>query len=127
MYPIQIRRGSAYGEEVTFTEAVQLAMGQGSLIIVTPVYAEDTDRGIKLNSITWWDYIHKAGSPVFDLGVELRARDIMYGEDSDATVAIAGIASHSPEVAMIRIECYTLAAQIAAAANAAAAAVKASA
>jgi hypothetical protein len=61
---------------------------------------------------------------VFGLDVELYTRRIKYGEDVDATMMIGGIRSHSPEIAMVRIEAYTLAAQIAAAANAAAAAAK---
>lgn len=116
MYPVKI---FANGTEVSFRDAVQLAMGtraQVSFLSVTAVYAEDTEVGRD---------IFAAGEPVVGMDVDLYARRVQFGDDTDATVSIGGISSHSPERAMVRIQAYTLAAQIAAAANAAAAAAKA--
>jgi hypothetical protein len=104
---IKIRAGHPDGRDLDYAEAVRAAMGldeRTSHIYVTPV--------------------DEAGRAVFGLDAELTARQIRFGEDSDAKVGIGGIMSHSPEVAMTRIAAYTQAAQIAAAANAAAAALR---
>jgi hypothetical protein len=123
MYPIKIRADHANGAELDFAAAVQAAMAKGdertARIIVTAVYAEDTKVGSRYGDAR---DIASRNTPVFGLDAEIMCRRIKYGENDDATVSIAGIQSHSPEVAMIRAQCYLLAAQIAAAANAAAAA-----
>jgi hypothetical protein len=121
MYPIKIRANGENGPELTYTEAVQVAMGNDprvNVIYVTAVYAEDTDGGRDYagRSVT-----HDAGRAVFGLDTEIRVRDTAYGEARDAMVSISGLASHSPEVGQVRVQCYALAVQIAAAANAAAA------
>jgi hypothetical protein len=105
MNMIQIRKGHENGEEVTFTEAVVVAMSIDPRNF-TILHVVAVDPG--------------TGKAEFGIGAELRPREVRYGQDDDATVSIGGIASHSPEVAMVRAECYMLAAQIAAAANAAA-------
>jgi hypothetical protein len=126
MYPIKIRAGHDNGAELTFKEAVQTALGQTpqTRIVVTAVYAEDTDTG-QLNNHKQ-PITHKAGEPVFGLDAEVICRRIRFGQNDDAAVSIGGIASHSPEVADVRIACYQLAAKIAFAANVAAGALAAS-
>jgi hypothetical protein len=122
MYPIEIH---ANGRTLTRTEAISAAMGRDPRVVslvVTAVYAKDTEGGKDYHGR---QIIHKAGSPVFGLDAEIRARQIQYGEDSDALVSISGLGSHSPEVAAVRIECYRIAAEIAATANATAATLKA--
>lgn len=98
-----IRAGSPNGRELDYDTAIQAAMGTDeriSRIYVTPV-GDD-------------------GQAIHGLDAEIAVRSIRFGDDDDATVGIGGIRNHTPEVAMARIAAYTLAAQIAAAANAAA-------
>lgn len=110
MYPIKIRADHENGPDLRFTEAVQLAASRGrqARICVTAVYPQDAPDG------------HKAGQAVFGMDAEITVRRTQW-EDSDATVSISGIASHSPEIGVLRAQCYLLASQIAMAANAAAA------
>lgn len=124
MYPIQIRVGGSNGAPVDFDTAVKLAMGANrriTMLNVTAVYAEETDTGQV-------DYakrpvIYPEGAPVFGLDADLYCRRTASWGSEGAQVQIGGLSSHSPEVAQVRIACYSLAAQIAAAANAAAAAI----
>src|SRR5260221_2125283 len=126
MHPIQIREGSQYGAEIDFATAVQYALTGAdengceriTRLSVTAVYAEDTQTGTRKGE----PIISEAGTPVFGYDAEVTCRRTKFGENEDATVSISGIQSHSPEAALVRIQCYTLAAQIAAAANGAAAA-----
>lgn len=119
-YPIEIRADHENETRLSLTEAVQVAMGgsQGcNRICVTAVYAEDTEDGTSRDGTA---RIRKAGEAVFGLDAEVRTRRASFGDDPRAQVSISGIASHSPETGMIRAQCYLIAVQIAAAANAAA-------
>jgi hypothetical protein len=121
MYPIKIRADHENGRELTLAEATRAAMnldGQTTRIFVTAVYAEDTNGGLDFHKRP---IVHPAGQAVFGLDAEIQSRRVRFGENVDAAVSISGIASHSPEIAMLRAQCYVTAAQIAAAANAAAA------
>ena len=125
MYPIQIRAGGAHGFEVDLTTAIRLATGVDPnvhVVSVTAVHAEDTVIGRHHPGST--PKVMKAGEPLFGYEVKVLPRDIQYGRDVDAQVQIGGMASHSPEIGMIRAQCYLLACQIAAAANAIAEAVR---
>jgi hypothetical protein len=122
MYPIRIRADHENGTDLSLTEAVQVAIGNGlscNRICVTAVYAEDTEGDKNRAGVA---RIYKTGEAVFGMDAEVHTKRTRFGDDQSATVSISGISSHSPELAMIRVQCYMIAAQIAAAANAAAAA-----
>lgn len=109
MYEIKIREGHDNGTELEFAEAVRLAMGTDERVARIMVALADPAE---------------AGKALFGMSAEIYCRSIRYGEDSDARVQVSGAASHSPEIGMARAQAYMLASQIAAAANAAAAALR---
>lgn len=124
MYPIQIRESAGNGNEIDFATAVKMAMGTDervSRVVVTAVYAEDTDGGKDCRNRP---ILYKAGESVFGMDAEVHARRVRFGQDHDAEISMSAGGSHSPEVAIVRAQCYMLAAQIAAAANAATAATR---
>jgi hypothetical protein len=123
MYPVMIRENSANGPGLTFAAAVRAAMGGDphiARIYVTAVHAADAPGPVRHPGER---AVYKAGDAVPGLYAEVEPRCVRYGDMDDALVSIGGIAGHSAEVAMLRAQAYVLAAQIAAAANAAAAAV----
>jgi hypothetical protein len=101
---VKLRANGDPGSDLSLAEAVRLATG--------------TDRDVSYIQITPVD---DTGKAVFGLDAEVTARrNPAYTDATEAMIRIAGIATHTTEAAMIRITAYTLAAQIAAAANAAA-------
>lgn len=102
---IQVRAGGIYGQSVSYAEAVRLAGGGGQPhtagLIVTAVSA-------------------LTGEPVHGVCAEVRCRDTAYGQPRDAGVSIGGLGTHDTGTGRIRLHCYSLAIEIASAANAAA-------
>lgn len=101
---IKLRANGDPGSDLSLAEAVRLAAG--------------TDRYVSYIQVTAVD---DAGKAVFGLDAEATVRrNPAYSDTTEAMVRIAATATHTTEAATARITAYTIATQIAAAANAAA-------
>lgn len=102
---IKLRANADPGSDLNLAGAVRLAMG--------------TNRDVTYIQVTPVD---NAGNAIFGLDAEVTVRrNPAYGDATEAMVRIAGIATHATEAATARITAYTIATQVAATANAAAA------